>query len=119
MFSANPAFAADRDGEVYGRVWISRTPGINVKVAVYYDHWTRDGSLDRNKQIAATITSDKSGTANDGYYEITGLPTGVKLMVVAIYPVFPKDPAVKRITLRDGARKKVILTIDKRLPDKG
>ena len=107
------------DGAIHGRVWIGNTPAINVKVAVYEDHSTRDGSLDRSKQIAATIVSDKSGTAEDGYYEINGLPTGRKLMIVAIYPVFPKDPAVQKISLREGERKKVNLTIEKRLPDKG
>lgn len=118
LFMGLPA-AVQADGSVYGRVWIGNTPAINVKVAVYQDHRTRDGSLDRTKQIAATIVSDERGTAKDGHYEIKGLPTGVKLIVVAIYPVFPKDPAVRRIKLRDDERKKVNLTIEKRLPDKG
>lgn len=107
------------DGAIHGRVWIGNHPAINVKVAVYEDHWTRDGSLDRSKQIKATIVSDKPGSGKDGYYKISGLPTGRKLMVVAIYPVLPKSPAVRRLTLRDGDRKKVNLTIEKRQPDKG
>jgi len=103
------AFAANQS--IYGRVWIGNYPAVGVKVAVYYDHWTKSGSLDQKKLIAQTIVSDKEGTANDGYYEIKGLPAGVKLMVVATHPVFPNDHAIRTFTLKSGQQIKINLTI--------
>ena len=113
------SFANADDQGIYGRIWVNNTPAVNVKVKVFHDHWTRSGSLDYSKLIAERTVSDRQGFKDDGYYELNGLPAGVKLLVVAIHPVFPKKPAVKRIKLKRGQKKKVILTVRLEGPYKG
>jgi hypothetical protein len=103
MHAAEPVAAA----AIHGRVWVEDIPSPEVIVRAYTASYSRP--------IAETKSTISKGP-DSGWYQLTSLPVGEPLEIIAFHEALPGYVAHERITLSKGEYRYVPLSIGLTVP---